>query len=245
MNGFARFWGDLLPLRWYHRRSCSTRPSAVCPLGFGAAVRRAGRLAGRSERACLAAAAVRRPESRPMRRAARGARRLRAACTRGVGAPSRSRSCALARHRFGCIRADRPRALDLWCPLSAALSRPALRSFPIAVVDQDHTELSRDFIQDLNADEQLAVTAVAPNTLVGPPAALALAGRRLRIVDIPEGHERAGAEGRTGSHRRLRRRRPISCSTAAFSRHFRRLRRERSRSPRAARAPTAASRTPR
>ena len=34
-----------------------------------------------------------------------------------------------------------------------------LRSLPIAVVDQDHTELSRDFVEALNADQALAVTA--------------------------------------------------------------------------------------
>ena len=34
-----------------------------------------------------------------------------------------------------------------------------LRELPIAVVDEDHSELSRDFIQDWNADEALTVVA--------------------------------------------------------------------------------------
>ena len=39
-----------------------------------------------------------------------------------------------------------------------------LRNIPIAVVDQDNTELSRDLVQTLNADEAVTV-AVRANTL--------------------------------------------------------------------------------
>ena len=76
-----------------------------------------------------------------------------------------------------------------------------LREIPIAVVDQDHTELSRDLVQTLNADEAITV-AVRADTLADAHAALA---RRevFGIVDIPEGHRTRGAEGQQGPHRRL------------------------------------------
>ena len=47
-----------------------------------------------------------------------------------------------------------------------------LRGIPIAVVDQDHTELSRDLVQTLNADEAITV-AVRADTLADAHAALA------------------------------------------------------------------------
>ena len=68
-----------------------------------------------------------------------------------------------------------------------------LRELPIAVVDQDHSELSRDFIQNLNADEALRVVA-GPTTLV--EAREALARRQVfGIVDIPEETEREVLKG--------------------------------------------------
>jgi ABC-2 type transport system permease protein len=69
-----------------------------------------------------------------------------------------------------------------------------LRNLPIAVVDQDHTELSRKFIQALEADEALEV-AIAPADL--PEARHALDERRVfGIVVIPEGAERDVLHGR-------------------------------------------------
>ena len=46
-----------------------------------------------------------------------------------------------------------------------------LRSIPIAVVDQDHTELSRDLVQALNADEAISVKTRS-DTLANAQAAL-------------------------------------------------------------------------
>ncbi len=68
-----------------------------------------------------------------------------------------------------------------------------LRSLPIAVVDQDHTELSRDFVQALNADQALAVTAEA-STLAEAQAAL---DRHdvYAIVAIPKDTERQVLRG--------------------------------------------------
>ena len=68
-----------------------------------------------------------------------------------------------------------------------------LREIPIAVVDQDHTELSRDLVQTLNADEAITV-AVRADTLADAHAALA---RRevFGIVDIPKDTEREVLKG--------------------------------------------------
>ncbi len=68
-----------------------------------------------------------------------------------------------------------------------------LRSLPIAVVDQDNTELSRDFVQALNADQSLAVTARA-NTLGEAQAEL---DRHdvYAIVAIPKDTERQVLRG--------------------------------------------------
>ena len=119
-----------------------------------------------------------------------------------------------------------------------------LRELPIAVVDEDHTELSRDFIQDLNADEALKVVA-GPTTLV--EAREALARRQVfGIVDIPEWTER---EVLKGNQARI----AAYVDSAYFLLYSRVLegisgaepgRRGRARC-RAARAPTAVWRTPR
>ena len=64
-----------------------------------------------------------------------------------------------------------------------------VRAVPIAVVDNDSTELSRAIIQDLNASEALHV-AVRADTLADAQAALS---RRevFAILDIPAGTERS------------------------------------------------------
>ena len=73
-----------------------------------------------------------------------------------------------------------------------------LRHIPIAVVDQDHTELSRNLVQSLNADEATAVT-VRADTLAEAQAALA---RRevFAILGIPRDTEK---EVLKGNHARL------------------------------------------
>ena len=68
-----------------------------------------------------------------------------------------------------------------------------LRKIPIAVVDQDHTEVSRDLVQALNADEAVTV-AVRADTLADAHAALA---RRevFAILGIPKDTEREVLKG--------------------------------------------------
>lgn len=68
-----------------------------------------------------------------------------------------------------------------------------LRKLPVAVVDQDRTELSRNFVQNLNADQSLTVS-VRADTLA--QAQMALARREVYgIVEIPEGTERESLKG--------------------------------------------------
>ena len=68
-----------------------------------------------------------------------------------------------------------------------------LRNIPIAVVDQDHTEVSRDLVEALNADEAVTV-AVRADTLADAHAALA---RRevFAILGIPKDTEREVLKG--------------------------------------------------
>jgi ABC-2 type transport system permease protein len=68
-----------------------------------------------------------------------------------------------------------------------------LRGLPVAVVDQDHTEISRAFVQTLNADEAVRVVLRA-DTLA--EAQTALAKRQVyAIVAVPEGTEREVLKG--------------------------------------------------
>ena len=68
-----------------------------------------------------------------------------------------------------------------------------LRDIPVAVVDQDRTELSRALVEAANADEALKVT-IAADTLADAQAALA---RRevFAIIGIPKHTEREILKG--------------------------------------------------
>lgn len=68
-----------------------------------------------------------------------------------------------------------------------------LRGIPIAVVDQDRTELSRDLVQTLNADEATSV-AVRANTLADAQAALDR-HQVFAILAIPKDTERQVLRG--------------------------------------------------
>ena len=68
-----------------------------------------------------------------------------------------------------------------------------LRGIPIAVVDQDHTELSRDLVQTLNADEAIKV-AVRADTLADAQAALDR-HEVFAILAIPKDTERQVLRG--------------------------------------------------
>jgi ABC-2 type transport system permease protein len=190
MGGFARFWGTLLPLRWYVQilfdqavrglpTSVSAQPFAILGglafLYFGLAwlrlrvVKKANPLH------------VRNAQSISESRAGGGV---------GTAMAAEFRRILSDRGAFGLI---------VLAPLiyGALYPQPylgqVLRDIPIAIVDQDATELSRDLIQTLNADEAVSVAARA-STLAEAQAALA---RRevFAIVGIPEGTERDVLKG--------------------------------------------------
>ena len=190
MNGFARFWGALLPLRWYIQllfdqavrglpASNSSRPfmflGALAVILFGLAWLRLG--------AISAASTASVPEAAPAEPGFGG---------RGAGDAMVAEFRRILNDRgvFGLI---------VLAPVIYGVLYPQpylgqlLRGIPIAVVDQDHTELSRDLVQTLNADEAINV-AVRSDSLADAHAALA---RRqvFGIVDIPQDTEREVLRG--------------------------------------------------
>ena len=183
MGTFPQAWGSILPLRWYLQvlfdqaargvpTSDSVRPFVV--------------LAGL---ACLyfalAWARLRAIANAPPRREAAPAFRLRYG--RGV-------AIAMG-NEVQRILADRAvLGLIVLAPLlyGALYPQPylgqVLRGIPVAVVDQDRTELSRDLVQALDSDEALKV-AVRADTLADAQAAL---DRHdvFAVVAIPKDTER-------------------------------------------------------
>ena len=188
MNGFARVWGAILPLRWYLQVLFDQAARGAPPSDSVEAVHGSGR-----PRLSIS--------YWPGCGSARSPRRQAAA------RPSRSRLCNTAeasrisfRNEATRILADRSvLGLIVIAPILYGLLYPqpylgeVLRSLPIAVVDQDQTELSRDFVQALNADQALAVTA-RTSTLAEAQAAL---DRHdvYAIVAIPKDTERQVLRG--------------------------------------------------
>jgi ABC-2 type transport system permease protein len=189
MNEFARAWGALLPIRWYMQilfdqavrglpASISAEPFAV--LGalavfyFGLAWHRLHAIAGVS----------------PKRAEAPPASGFYSGPGIGGAMAAEVRRVLGDRSAFGLI---------VLGPILYGLLYPqpylgqVLRGIPIAVVDQDRTELSRNLIQALNAHEAIKV-AVRSETLSGAHSAL---GRRevFGILGIPEGTEREVLKG--------------------------------------------------
>jgi len=190
MNGFARFWGDLLPLRWYIQilfdQAVRGLPTWTSAIPFAVL---AGIAIGLSA-LCWA--------------------RLRAIAGRieTYRAPSPPPDTASPPVLGGTLFAELKAVLSdsgvtgliVLAPVIYGALYPQpylgqlLRNLPIAVVDQDHTELSRKFIQALEADEALQV-AETPADL--PRARQALDERRVfGIVVIPEHTERDVLHGR-------------------------------------------------
>ena len=190
MNGFAQFWGALLPLRWYIQilfdqavrglpASDSIQPfmilGALAMVFFALGWQRLSALAATSTSSVAEPAAAE-----------------DAFAGYGVGDAMFAEFRRILNDRgvFGLI---------VLAPLIYGLLYPQpylgqlLRDIPIAVVDQDHTELSRDFIQTLDADEAIKVT-VRSDTLADAQAAL---GRRevFAIVGIPKDTEQEVLKG--------------------------------------------------
>jgi ABC-2 type transport system permease protein len=190
MGSFARFWGALLPLRWYIQilfdqavrglpPSGSAEPfmilATLALLLFG--------LAWLRLRAVARSVPSRAPA--PMRAESSDA-------SHGIGGAMLAEMRRILNDRgvFGLI---------VMAPVIYGILYPQpylgqlLRSIPVAIVDQDHTELSRNLVQTLNADEAVTV-AIRADTLAEAQAALA---RRqvFAILGIPEGTEREVLKG--------------------------------------------------
>jgi ABC-2 type transport system permease protein len=166
MGTFAQVWGSILPLRWYLQVLFDQAARGLPPSD---SVRPFAILAGL---ACLyfalAWARLRAIANAPPRREAEPALRIRYG--RGV-------AIAMG-NEVQRILGDRGvMGLIVLAPLiyGALYPQPylgqVLRGIPIAVVDQDQTELSRDLVQTLNADEATSV-AVRADTLADAQAAL-------------------------------------------------------------------------
>ncbi len=190
MGDFPRIWGTLLPLRWYIQilfdqavrglpPATSIEPfailSAIAILLFGLGWLRLGSVAARPSK--------REAEPAPIEGAAMGS---------GIGG-----AMVVECRR---ILADRGvLGLIVLAPLIYGALYPQpylgqlLRKIPIAVIDQDHTELARELVQSLNADEAVEV-AVRADTLADGQAAI---GRReaFAVLGIPEGTEREILKG--------------------------------------------------
>lgn len=190
MGDFARIWGAMLPLRWYVQilfdqavrglpPSTSIEPFAI----LGAIAVLLFALCWLRLRSLAARPARRAPESLPIEKPA---------MQHDVGSAmfAEWRRVLADRGVFGLI---------VLAPLIYGALYPQpylgqlLRRIPIAVVDQDHTELSRDIVQTLNADEAVEV-AIRTDTLAEGQAAI---GRRdaFAVLGIPEGTQREILKG--------------------------------------------------
>jgi ABC-2 type transport system permease protein len=189
MGAFAIFWGALLPLRWYIQilfdqavrglpPSSSVEPFIILgALGAALFVLSLLRLSA------IARTATRRVREPPAEPAFAGV---------GMGGAMLAEMRRILNDRgvFGLI---------VLAPVIYGVLYPQpylgqlLRHIPIAVVDQDHTEVSRDLVQSLNADEAVTV-ALRADTLADAHAALA---RRqvFGILDIPKDTEREVLKG--------------------------------------------------
>jgi len=190
MNGFAHVWGSFLPLRWYIQilfdqavrglpPSVSARPfiilGSLAIILFALAWLRLSAIAKKARSPVAKPVEVKSPPSGP-----------------GIGATMFDEYRRILNDRgvFG---------LMVLAPLiyGALYPQPylgqVLRDIPVAVVDQDGSELSRELVQTLNADEAVTVT-VRADTLAQAQAALA---RRevFAILEIPEGTEREVLKG--------------------------------------------------
>lgn len=189
MNGFAKAWGAALPLRWYIQilfdQAVRGLPAQVSATPFAT-------LGGLAILYFLLAwLKLRSPQS-----AVRSGQPVMLAAP--VSGPPRVGRAFLLELRTA--RGHKTAfSLFLLAPVLYGVFYPqpylgqVLKHIPIAVVDQDRTELSRDIVQALNADEALSVD-VRTNTLAAAQAAL---DRRqvFAIVGIPEGTSREVLKG--------------------------------------------------
>jgi ABC-2 type transport system permease protein len=188
MSGFARSWGDLLPLRWYMQILSDQAARGVPAVR---SIEPFALLAGLT--LVFFALAV---------------LRLRAIASKRLPDEKEEPEPPVRPGIVGAFAAEYRRTLHNRNALGLIVLAPIIygafypqpylgqliRAIPIAVVDDDSSEVSRRLVQGLNAHEAVQVVA-RPNTLAEAQAALA---RRdvFAIVDIPAGTERDVLAGR-------------------------------------------------
>lgn len=189
MGDFARWWGNLLPARWYLQvlsdqaaRGTPARDS-VEPLAMLAVLAAAFLL--------LAWLRLRAIAGRPLP----SAEQAPELPSQRIGMAG-----AFVAEYGGALRDRGAFGLFVMAPIIYGLFYPQpytgqlVRAIPIAVVDEDSSEFSRTLVQGLNAHEAIRVAA-RPTTLADAQAALQ---RReiFAILDIPAGTERDVLAGR-------------------------------------------------
>ncbi len=189
MNEFARIWGDLLPIRWYMEilfdQAVRGLPPAVSAPPFAALGLLAVSYFSLSwlRLRTLVRAPVIVPKPQPAEQPYPVA---------GIGG-------AMFAEFRRVVGNQGALSMIVLAPIIYGLLYPqpylgqVLRNIPVAVVDLDRTELSRNLIQTLNADEAVKVT-IAAGTLADAHAALA---RRevFAILGIPKDTEREVLKG--------------------------------------------------
>jgi ABC-2 type transport system permease protein len=188
MSGFARGWGSLLPLRWYLQilvdqaeRGAPVQASAV-PLAILAGMAAVlFALAWLRLRGLPAAARPAEEEPLPMDGGNPGAVRAFLGEWRRVVADRGVFSMVILAPVFYGIFYPQPYLGQL------------VRKIPIAVVDDDRSELSRSLIQTLDADEAVSVAVRAPALDVAQQALFAR--RVFAILEIPPETEREVLKG--------------------------------------------------
>lgn len=192
MNGFAQVWGALLPLRWYMTVLLGQAARGL-PLADSAGPFAA--LAAITAIYALSAVLRLRSIARRLPSTARDSAPLPiAAALPGIGGAfvDEWRRVLAIRGAF---------AIFLIAPLVYGLYYPQpylgqiLRKIPIAVVDNDLTELSRRIIETLDASGAVSV-AIRSDTLAGARTALDR-GKAFAVVGIPPGTERDVLKGTT------------------------------------------------
>ena len=203
MNAFAQAWSAILPLRWYMAVLLGQAARGL-PLSDSAApVRGAGGAGGALLRCLRCCACARSRASAGSRRRRLPSRRRDAARAARHRRRLRSRVAARARRRAA------PSSCWSLAPLVYGIYYPQpylnqiLRKIPIAVVDNDLSDLSRRIVQTLDASG--AVKRGGPRRHACRGARRARPRRGLRRRRHPARHRARRAQGHHRSHSDLRR----------------------------------------
>jgi len=190
MNAFAQFWGSLLPLRWY-------MAVLLGQAARGLPVYESGRpfaaLAGLAVLyALLALLRLRAVGGNMVRQAPEPAPPAPPAAPRSIGeAFATEWQRVLAMRGAFTIFVMAPLIYGVFLPQPYLTE--ILRKIPIAVVDNDLSELSRSIVQTLEASGAVSVAARA-ETLAEARAALDR-GEAFAVVGIPPGTQRDALKG--------------------------------------------------